>query len=197
MLLYLLPVFAYLVGSLSTAVIVCGILGLPDPRSAGSNNPGATNVLRIGGKKAAALTLFGDVLKGVIPVVVARTLTDDPGIIALTGAAAFLGHLFPVFFGFRGGKGVATAAGGFIAISPQLTGILMAVWLVTALLSRYSSLAALTATLAAVPLTAWLLPGWQYLAMAVLIAVLLFIRHKANIQRLLAGEESRIRLRRS
>ena len=197
MLTYLLPVLAYLVGSLSTAVIVCNILGLPDPRSAGSNNPGATNVLRIGGKKAAALTLLGDVLKGVIPVMVARALTDDPGVIALTGAGAFLGHLFPVFFGFRGGKGVATAAGVFIAISPQLTGILVVVWLATALLFRFSSLAALTATLAAVPLTAWLIPGWQYLAMAALIAVLLFVRHKANIQRLLAGEESRIRLRRS
>ena len=197
MLAYLLPVIAYLVGSLSTAVIVCSILGLPDPRSAGSNNPGATNVLRIGGKKAAALTLFGDILKGVIPVIVAKALTDDSGIIALTGAAAFLGHLFPVFFGFQGGKGVATAAGVFIAISPQLTGILVVVWLAMALLFRYSSLAALTATLAAIPLAAWLLPGWHFLAMAVLIAVLLFIRHKPNIQRLLAGEESRIRLRRS
>ena len=197
MLAYLLPVIAYLVGSLSTAVIVCSILGLPDPRSAGSNNPGATNVLRIGGKKAAALTLFGDILKGVIPVIVAKALTDDSAIIALTGAAAFLGHLFPVFFGFQGGKGVATAAGVFIAISPQLTGILVVVWLAMALLFRYSSLAALTATLAAIPLAAWLLPGWHFLAMAVLIAVLLFIRHKPNIQRLLAGEESRIRLRRS
>ena len=120
-------------------------MGLTDPRSIGSHNPGATNVLRIGGKTAAVITLIGDVLKGLIPVLVARELTASTLTVSLVGAAAFLGHLYPVFFGFRGGKGVATACGVFLGISGVLTLILMAVWLTVAVLFRYSSLAALTA----------------------------------------------------
>ena len=196
MLCYLLPVAAYLAGSLSSAIIVCRVMRLPDPRTAGSHNPGATNVLRLGGPQAAALTLFGDVLKGTVPMAAARLLTDDPMVAALTGVGALLGHLYPLFFGFAGGRGVATAAGVCLALSPPLAGLLLVLWLVMALAFRYSSLAALTAALAAPPLTAWLVPGWPYLAMALLLAALLFIRHRDNIRRLLAGEESRIRLRR-
>ena len=194
MLTILLPVFSYLFGSISSAIIVCKIMGLPDPRSSGSNNPGATNVLRIGGKKAAAITLVGDVLKGLIPVIVTKLVTDDPAIIALAAAAAFLGHLYPVFFGFRGGKGVATALGVYLGLSWQLTLALLAIWLLTAVVFRYSSLAALTAAAVAPVVVYFLLPGVPYLVLTVLVAILLFWRHRENIRRLVAGSESRIRL---
>src|SRR3970282_2103302 len=116
--LYLLPLLAYLLGSVSTAVVIARLMGLQDPRETGSKNPGATNILRYGGKAAAILTLAGDILKGVIAVLIARALTADDVIIVLSGFAAFLGHLFPVFFGFRGGKGVATALGVWLARHP-------------------------------------------------------------------------------
>ena len=190
-----LPLLAYLIGSISSAIVVCRIMGLPDPRSSGSNNPGATNVLRLGGKKAAIITLIGDVLKGIIPVLIAKAMTDSSWIIALSGLAAFLGHLYPVFFGFKGGKGVATAAGVFIALSGILTLLLLGIWLVIAFLTRYSSLSALIAAAVAPFLVLFLLPGTGFFIMAVIIAVLLFWRHRANIQRLLAGEESKINLK--
>ena len=195
MLTLALPLLAYLFGSLSGAVIVCRVMGLPDPRASGSNNPGATNVLRIGGrkaKKAALITLVGDVLKGAVAVLAVGALSDDSVVIALAGAGAFLGHLYPVFFGFKGGKGVATAAGVFTALSAASGGLLVLVWLATALVFRYSSLAALLAAAAAPVLTLWLLPQPGYFAMSLSIAALLFWRHRGNIRRLGAGTESKI-----
>ena len=189
-----LPLLAYLFGSISSAILVCRVMGLPDPRSTGSNNPGATNVLRIGGKKAAVITLSGDILKGLIPVLVARVLSDDPVLISLVGVAAFIGHLYPVFFSFKGGKGVATASGVFIGLSATVTVVLLLVWITTALIFRYSSLAALVAAASAPLLVLWLLPELDYYLMALVIAALLFWRHQENIERLIAGEESKIKL---
>lgn len=188
----LYPLIAYLMGSISSAVLVSRLMGLPDPRTEGSNNPGATNVLRLGSKSGAALTLLGDVLKGVIPVLLATQMQIDTPILALTGAAAFLGHLYPVFFGFQGGKGVATAFGVFIGLSLKITGLLLVVWLVMAALFRYSSLAALTAACAAPVMTWWILGDTWLSLMCVGIAALLIWRHRANIKRLLDGSESRI-----
>ncbi len=192
MLDYLLPLVAYLFGSVSSAVIVSRAMGLPDPRSEGSRNPGATNVLRLGSKGGAALTLVGDTVKGVIPVWLASTLGVADFALAATGLAAFLGHLYPVFFGFQGGKGVATALGVFLAMSPLVTGVLVLVWLGMAAVFRISSLSALTAA-AAAPLVTWWLDGRVPLvAMCAIIATLLFWRHRANIGRLLSGTEPRI-----
>jgi len=190
--LYSLPVFAYLLGSLSSAIIIARISGLTDPREVGSGNPGATNILRYGGKKLAVLTLVGDMLKGVIPVAAARFLTSDPVILSLVAGGAFLGHLFPVYFGFRGGKGVATALGVFLGLSPLLAAAVMVTWLVMAVVSRYSSLSALTAAIMAPVYGWWLLPGNAYFVMSTVIALLLVYRHRANIQRLLKGEEDKI-----
>lgn len=187
------PLLAYLFGSISAAIIVCRVMGLPDPRSSGSNNPGATNVLRIGSKKAAVIALAGDALKGLIPVLVASALSGDSVVIALAGAGAFLGHLYPIFFAFRGGKGVATAAGVFAGLSIALGSLLVVIWLASALIFRYSSLAALITAAAAPWLTLWLLPTPDYFLMALLITALLFYRHRANIRRLATGAESKIR----
>ena len=148
MLLILLPLGGYLLGSVSSAVLVSKLLGLPDPRQSGSGNPGATNVLRLGNKLAAALTLLGDVLKGVLPVLIAKYLDAETTGMALAGLGAFLGHLFPVFFGFAGGKGVATSLGIFLALNPLIAGLQVALWVVMALIFRYSSLAALAAAFA-------------------------------------------------
>lgn len=189
---YTLPALAYLLGSLSTGVIVARLLGLQDPRAIGSKNPGATNLLRYGGKLAAVLTLAGDILKGVVAIWVARAVTDDAVILALVGLAVFIGHLWPVFFGFRGGKGVATALGVWLAINPWVGLSLTATWLAMAVLFRYSSLAALAATVAA-PLYVYLLmPQPAYLAMMVAMSALLVFRHRANVARLLAGTETKI-----
>ena len=190
--LYSLPVLAYLIGSVSSAVVIARFMGLPDPRSIGSKNPGATNILRYGGKKAAILTLAGDVLKGVIPVLIARAVTADPAIVALTGFGAFLGHLFPVFFGFRGGKGVATALGVWFAINPWVGLALLVTWLATALLFRYSSLSALTASVTAPFYVAWLSPGPAYLAAMIGMSAILIFRHRSNIRNLIAGTETKI-----
>src|SRR5262245_52915312 len=154
--IYLLPVLGYLLGSISSAVVIARVMGLDDPREVGSKNPGATNVLRYGGKAAAALTLAGDVLKGVVPVLIARALTDDPTVLATTALAAFLGHLFPVFFGFHGGKGVATALGVLAALNPWVGLLLGATWLATAAVTRYSSLSSLVASVAAPLYVGWL-----------------------------------------
>jgi glycerol-3-phosphate acyltransferase PlsY len=190
--LYLLPLLAYLLGSVSSAVVIARIMGLRDPRDVGSGNPGATNILRYGGKAAAILTLAGDILKGVIAVLIARALTTDDVIIALTGFAAFLGHLFPVFFGFRGGKGVATALGVWLALSPWVGLLLIATWVVMAVLFRYSSLSALTAAVAAPLYVAWLAPGMPYLATMIVMSAILIFRHRSNIRNLLAGTEGKI-----
>ena len=187
-------VFAYLLGSVSAAIITCKIMGLPDPRSEGSRNPGATNVLRYGGKKAAAITLFGDMLKGLIPVLIARLAGADDSVMAAVAMAAFLGHLYPVFFGFHGGKGVATAMGVFLGLSWPLALALLATWVLMAKVFKVSSLAALTAA-ALAPLYTWFLePSPIYFSLSVAIAILLLWRHRSNIQRLIAGTEGKSKL---
>jgi glycerol-3-phosphate acyltransferase PlsY len=182
---------AYLLGSISSAIIVCRLLGLPDPRGEGSGNPGATNVLRIGGKKAAAITLIGDMLKGLIPVLIAKLLGAGIAIQALVAVAAFLGHLYPVFFGFRGGKGVATAIGVLVVASWKLGLAIVLTWLFMAKVVRISSLSALTAFLLA-PVYAWQLGSEPVLINTVImISVLLFWRHRSNIRNLISGTETK------
>ena len=190
----LLILGGYLFGSISAAIVVCRLMGLPDPRSEGSRNPGTTNVLRIGGKRAAILTLAGDMLKGLVPALIARALHATPEIQAATALAAFLGHLCPVFFGFQGGKGVATALGVFFGLH-WLTGLAVAgIWVAMALLFRISSLSALTAMLLA-PLVFWYLqPELAYVYVTIIITVMLFWRHRSNIRDLLGGKEGRINL---
>lgn len=194
-------VAAYLMGSLSFAVIVSHVMGLNDPRTYGSKNPGATNVLRSGNKKAAIATLLLDAVKGWLPVwAVARWGTAwglEDGALALVGLAAFLGHLFPVFFRFKGGKGVATAAGVLLGLQPWLGLATLASWVLIALFFRYSSLAAIVAAVFA-PLFYVLGEGVMWArsgAIAVAVAamgLLLLWRHAENISRLLAGKESKI-----
>jgi glycerol-3-phosphate acyltransferase PlsY len=192
MIAYVLPALAYLLGSVSTGVVVARLFGLQDPRATGSKNPGATNLLRYGGKLAAVLTLTGDILKGVVATLVARAFTDDAAILALAGLAVFVGHLWPVFFGFHGGKGVATALGVWLALNPWVGLLLIVTWLAVAVLSRYSSLSALAAAVAA-PLYVYLLmPQPAYFAMMVVMSALLIFRHRVNIRRLLAGTETKI-----
>jgi glycerol-3-phosphate acyltransferase PlsY len=187
---------AYLLGSLSFAVIVSRAMRLPDPRSFGSGNPGATNVLRTGRKAAAALTLLGDALKGWVAVAVARLLAPQfdlsEDIVLLCALAVFIGHLFPVFFGFKGGKGVATALGVLVGLNPWVGLACLATWLLVAALFRISSVAALiTATLA--PVYTGLLMGWGNASMAVLVITLLLVyRHKNNLIKLVSGQEARI-----
>jgi glycerol-3-phosphate acyltransferase PlsY len=192
MLDYLIPVAAYLLGSLSSAVIVARLMGLRDPREVGSKNPGATNILRYGGKKAAIATLAGDMLKGVIAVWVARLLATDPGIIGATMVAAFLGHLYPVFFSFKGGKGVATALGAYLGVNLGLGLAVVATWLVTAVITRYSSLSALVATALAPFYTWYFLGAPAYIVAVLVIAVILFWRHRSNIRNLRDGSENKI-----
>ncbi|MBV5296105.1 MAG: glycerol-3-phosphate 1-O-acyltransferase PlsY [Curvibacter lanceolatus] len=192
---------AYLLGSLSFAVIVSHVMGLNDPRTYGSKNPGATNVLRSGSKAAAVVTLLLDALKGWLPVVLVRWYGRrwglDDGTVALVGLAAFLGHLYPVFFRFQGGKGVATALGVLFGVDAVLGLAAGAIWLLMAVLFRYSSLSSLTAAVAA-PLvyvlasgTAWYAETPELLALVAMAALLVY-RHRENIQRLLAGTESRL-----
>lgn len=188
----ILITFSYLLGSLASAIIVCRLSGLSDPRAGGSGNPGATNVMRLHGKKAAAMTLAGDVLKGVLPVLLARFLNQSDMVIALCGLAAFTGHVFPVFFGFKGGKGVATLIGVLFA-SHWLVGLgFVTTWLIVALLFRYSSLAALVAALLS-PIYAWLvLEALPYLVCHGIMVVMLFWRHRSNIRNLIDGTEKKI-----
>lgn len=181
----------YLFGSISSAIVFSQLLKLPDPRKTGSGNPGATNVLRVGGKLAGALTLLGDVLKGLIPVLIARDMQFSENIIALTAMAAFLGHLYPIYFGFKGGKGVATGLGVLLGLSPLMAGIVFGIWLLILALFRYSSLAAITAVTI----------GWFYawselspekLIVYTILTIAILWRHRANIMRLLRAEETKI-----
>ena len=179
---------AYLAGSLSTAVVVCRLTGLPDPRTEGSMNPGTTNVLRLGGKGPAALTLLGDALKGLVPVLLARLLLDHPPSVALVALAAFLGHLYPVFFDFRGGKGVATALGALLGVSGTVGALALVVWLAVSLTFRRSSLAALV-TFALVPAFLTIEGERVFAVLFVGIAAFLCWTHRGNIARLVAGTE--------
>lgn len=189
----ILTIAAYLTGSVSTAIIVCKLMGLPDPRTQGSGNPGATNVLRVGGKKAAAITLFGDMLKGLLPVLIAQLLQVSDLALVLIGLAAFMGHLYPVFFGFKGGKGVAIMLGilfGFHwAVGLATTGT----WLLIAKVFKVSSLSALIATTLA-PFYVYLIMGLNIpvIAGTIVMTVILFWRHRSNIQDLLSGKEGKI-----
>ena len=192
----LFAVVAYLLGSVSFAIVVSRLFKLDDPRTFGSGNPGATNVLRTGNKKAAALTLLGDCVKGWIPVALAVQFDEALGLgsagIALVSVAVFAGHLWPVFFRFKGGKGVATALGVLLGLNPLLGLATLVTWVVVAYAFRYSSLAALVAALFA-PFYYTLLFGVDAISLAVLImSALLVWRHRKNIGNLLAGKESRI-----
>jgi acyl phosphate:glycerol-3-phosphate acyltransferase len=198
---FLATLAAYLIGSLSFAVLVSRLMGLSDPRTYGSNNPGATNVLRSGNKSAAILTLLLDALKGWWPVVAAKWWGDawglGDGTVALVGLAAFLGHLYPVFFGFKGGKGVATAAGVILAFNPWLGLASLATWLIMAVFFRYSSLASIVTAVFA-PFffllgrgSVWEAPTPLVLSLA-LMGLLLVWRHAENINRLIAGKESKL-----
>lgn len=189
-------VAAYLIGSISFAVLMSRAFGLADPRTYGSGNPGATNVLRSGKKAAAALTLLGDAAKGWVAVWLAMWLAPQgsnlPLLVALVAIAAFAGHVFPVFLRFKGGKGVATALGVLLALNAWLGLAVLATWLLVAFVFRYSSLAALVAA-ALAPLYVMLLAGpREYVAVAAAMSLLLFWRHKSNIRNLLTGKESKI-----
>jgi len=172
-------------------VIVCKFAGLPDPRKEGSKNPGATNVLRLGGKKLAALTLFGDVLKGVIAVAIAVYIDPNPLVVGPVMVAVFLGHLYPIFFGFQGGKGVATAFGAIATLSWFIGVIMLATWLLMVFLFRFSSLAALI-TAVLLPIYIYLFADPEYLFPTLLMSALLIWRHRSNIKRLLNGTEPKM-----
>ncbi len=198
---FLATLAAYLIGSLSFAVLVSRLMGLNDPRTYGSKNPGATNVLRSGNKAAAIVTLLLDALKGWLPVVVVKVWGEawglGDGTVALVGFAAFLGHLFPVFFRFQGGKGVATAAGVILAFEPWLGLASLVTWLIMAFFFRYSSLASIVTAVFA-PLfflfgdrVAWNAPGVIVLSLAAM-GLMLVWRHAENINRLIAGKESKL-----
>jgi len=181
---------AYLAGSISSAVLVCRLRRLPDPRTEGSGNPGATNVLRIGGASSAAMVLFFDMLKGALPAYIAFRLGIDQVALGAIAIAACLGHIFPIFFKFKGGKGVATAFGAMAPIGHELALALMATWILMVLISRYSSLAAITTAILA-PVYTWFLDERFTIPVAML-STLILIRHRDNIHRLLKGEESKV-----
>jgi len=188
----LLIVLAYLLGSVSGAMIVCRSMGLADPRTKGSGNPGATNVLRHGGKKAAIITLLLDIFKGVIAVLMAKLLTSSPIILAGVTVAVFVGHLYPIFFNFQGGKGVATAFGALVALAWPVGLAALVTWLIIALLLRYSSLAAIITALSVPIYMFWFTPVWEYRVICLIISGLLIWRHYSNIRNLLAGKETKI-----
>jgi glycerol-3-phosphate acyltransferase PlsY len=198
-----LVIAGYLIGSISFAVVVSRLLGLPSPHSYGSGNPGATNVLRTGNKYAAILTLLGDAAKGAFAFWLAQHIVagefgaapdDHEWVPAAVALAAFLGHLYPLYFRFRGGKGVATAAGILLAMNALMRVAIVGIWIVVALATRYSSLAAIVAAIAA-PLVSTAFLGTSWLTLAVLcMALLLLWRHRGNISKLRSGTESRIRL---
>lgn len=189
---WLLLPLAYLFGSLSSAVITSRLMGLPDPRTEGSKNPGATNVLRLGGRKAAIITLLGDMLKGLLPLLMAKALGAAPAVLATVGLAAFAGHLYPAFFGFKGGKGAATAGGVYYGYDWLVGLMVMSTWVAVAVTTRISSLSALVAS-ALAPVYVWFLLGSPELtAGSLVMGIILFWRHQENIQRLLRGEEGKI-----
>lgn len=183
---------AYLVGSIASAILVCKMLGKADPRSEGSQNPGATNVLRLHGKKAAALTLVGDAVKGFVPVLLIKLWGAPDLVVALSALAAFLGHLYPLFFQFKGGKGVATFVGVLFGMHLGLGLCFVLIWLSLAFLFRYSSLAALGAAVLAPLYTFWLYPALPLVIGNSIMAALLLWRHRSNISNLLAGKEDKL-----
>lgn len=193
---YFAMLASYLLGSVSFAIIVSHCMALEDPRKYGSQNPGATNVMRSGNKKAAALTLLGDLAKGLVVVLIARylfaSISDGDTLVAICGILVVIGHVFPIFFKFKGGKGVATAIGVLLGFNLYLAGILIVIWLLVFKVSKISSLAALI-TAALAPLLAYYLMGNNpYFGATMFIALLIFWKHKVNIIRLLANKEQAI-----
>jgi glycerol-3-phosphate acyltransferase PlsY len=188
----LMVVGAYLLGSINSAIIVSKAFSLPDPRNLGSGNPGATNVLRTGNKLAAVITLAGDLLKGLLPVLAVGLLTANTPLVAATGVAALLGHMYPLYYGFKGGKGVATMLGVLLGFDWLLAVLWITLWLITALIFRFSSFAALVAT-ALILITSWFWTEniWLFISM-VIITVFVYWRHRSNIQNLLHGNESKL-----
>jgi len=184
---WLLTLLAYLIGSLSFAILLSRLAGMPDPRAGGSGNPGATNMFRLAGKRLAICTLFGDLLKGLLPVLLAAALDMSVQQQAWIGLAAVCGHLYPLYFRFRGGKGVATAAGTLLALHPPAALLAIGAWLLAFRLTRTSSLAALIALPVCLPLLAWQQPG-ALLPMG-LLATLIVWRHRSNLRNLFAGQE--------
>ncbi len=180
---------AYLIGSFSTAIITCKIMGIEDPRKTGSNNPGATNVLRHGGKKAAVITLIGDMVKGLLPILIALQFHTDNLLIGLVGLFALLGHIFPVYYHFKGGKGVATYYGVILGINWQVGIIALAIWLLAAALLKISSLSALI-SIFLTPLLLWYFsPSAELCGAVVAMSLFVFWRHQRNIKSLLQGTE--------
>ncbi|HIB28574.1 MAG TPA: glycerol-3-phosphate 1-O-acyltransferase PlsY [Candidatus Thioglobus sp.] len=186
-------IFSYLIGSISTAIIVCKVMNLPDPRTQGSKNPGATNVLRIGGKKAAAITLLGDGLKGALPVLLVLYLGFDLVDATWVALAVFLGHVYPVFFGFKGGKGVATFLGALFALGLTIGASFALIWLFVAKVLKISSLSALIATLLSPVFFYFLSGNLQATYIIILMSLLIFITHRSNIKRMLSGDEGSIK----
>jgi glycerol-3-phosphate acyltransferase PlsY len=185
-------VVAYLTGSICSAVIVSKLFQLPDPREEGSGNPGATNVLRLAGTKYALIVLLTDLLKGTLPVVVAKLLGVHGFMLSLTCLMAVLGHIYPVFFKFQGGKGVATALGVLLGLNPALGFYVLITWLCIALITHYSSLSSLIAVGLA-PLYAWF--TGQAISPLIVMSIIIFYQHQENIKRLLQGKESKINLK--
>lgn len=189
-LIILMICIAYLIGSVSSAVMVCRIYSLPDPRTAGSKNPGATNVFRLGGRVPALLVLLSDILKGTLPVYSSYWLGIEPIALGLIGIAACLGHIFPLYFGFKGGKAVATAFGVLLPLGLELAGLLIFTWLVVVFIFGYASLAAIIAVSVA-PLFTWFIKP-EYTIPVIMLSMLIIIRHKDNIFRLVHKEESKV-----
>ncbi len=185
----LLIAVAYLLGSISTAIITCKVMGLPDPRSEGSSNPGATNVYKIAGKKAAATTLAGDVFKGLVPIVLGRVLGLNEMVLSFIALAAFLGHLYPLFFNFKGGKGVATAFGVILGLNVVVAAVLLATWLLVLKLFKISSLSALVTALLT-PFYFYFIDGsFYFTVMSGVLSLFLIVRHRSNIKNIIEGTE--------
>ncbi len=189
-LVFLIIVSAYLLGSISSAVLICRLFSLPDPRQSGSGNPGATNVLRMGNKLAAGLVLIFDILKGMLPVWISYFLSINPFLLGIIGIAACLGHIYPIFFHFQGGKGVATALGAIAPIGWGLSGLMFLTWFSVVLITGYSSLGSLIAALMAPLFTWWIKP--EYTMPVSMLSCLIVFRHHENIKRLWDGKENKI-----
>ena len=194
---FLLLIFAYLLGSIPTGVILAKAFSNVDPRTQGSKNIGATNIYRTAGKKLGVITLLGDILKGLIPVVIARGALESHFWVGAVALAAFLGHLYPIFLKFKGGKGIATGLGAFLALAPLSAILSLLVFLAAVYKWRYISLGSLTATAAFPVFLAFLNPHHIYIPFAVIIGVLIFYRHRENIERLLGGRESKFGTKKS
>lgn len=189
---FLLVVASYFIGSISAAITTCQIMGKDDPRTLGSKNPGATNVMRFAGKTAAAVTLLGDLLKGLIPVAIGHSLDLSWGWLVLVGIAAFIGHLYPIYYGFKGGKGVATAMGVYFGLNPVIGLVVAITWLISALLFNISSLSALIACLLAPLYFLWVTGSVNLFLGLLFITAFIFWRHRVNITKIIDGSESKI-----